>query len=285
MPQSRPDADVDEPTELDDYLFDLQGFIVLEDALSDDEVDALNDAADEVLPLEHDEWHGNVHQRGSMDEPTLEPIYEQEPFEQLIDHPSWIEYAKRYVGNQHDLDANHGPLYVDQAFFMSRSQGQGTNLHSGGHKRTKKTQFRYHDGDVNESPFHCGQINILVALSEFGPGDGATMAIPGSHKQNLIPPFRDEFDDETLEKVPGAKEVHMEAGDALLFVDSVMHGSATRTNPGDRRFAVFRYGPSWGVSRYGYEPSDDVLERLTDHQAALVKTFGTVEPRSPPDDD
>ena len=33
-----------------------------------------------------------------------------------------------------------------------------------------------------------GQVNVLVALSDMGPGAGATMVIPGSHKSNFPPP-------------------------------------------------------------------------------------------------
>lgn len=282
MTDGHREIDRAEPTALDDYLFDLRGYVVVEDALSDDAVAAMNDAVDEILPLEPGEWRGGVQRREETgvigDSIQLQQIYELEPFERLIDHPSWIEYVKRFVGNQDDFDVNHGPLYIDENFYQLTPKGEGTSIHSGGHKRTKRTQFRYHDG-----AFHCGQVNVLVAFNDIGPGDGATMAVPGSHKQNFEPPFYDDVAGETLEAVPGAEEVHLEAGDALLFVDSVMHGSATRTNDGERRFAVFRYGPSWGVSRRGYEPTDDLLDRLTDDQAALVKTWGTVEPKSPPE--
>jgi hypothetical protein len=275
--------EADQPDAMDDYLFDLQGYLVRENALSQGAVDALNEAADDLLPLEPGEWNGHVQRRPETgvigDSIQLQQIYEQPPFETLIDHPSWIEYVKRFVGNQDDFDTNHGPLYIDENFFQITPKGEGTTIHSGGHKRTKRTQYRYHDGG-----FHCGQVNVLLALDDIGPGDGATMAVPGSHKQNFEPPFYDEVqgNDQTLEGVPNAREVHLEAGDALLFVDSVMHGSATRTNPGERRFAVFRYGPSWGVSRRGYEPSDELLNRLDEEVRPIVETLGTVERKSPP---
>ena len=282
MAETRRGVEGSEPTEMDDYLFDLRGYVVVKDALSGGAVAAMNDAIDEILPLEPGEWHGGVQRRAETgvigDSIQLQQIYELGPFDTLIDHPSWIEHVKRFVGNQDDFDANHGPLYIDENFYQITPEGEGTSIHSGGHKRTKRTQFRYHDG-----AFHCGQVNVLVAFNDIGPGDGATMAVPGSHKQNFEPPFYEAATGETLEGAPGAEEVYLEAGDALLFVDSVMHGSATRTNPGERRFAVFRYGPSWGVSRRGYEPTDDLLDRLTDEQAALVKTWGTVDPESPPE--
>lgn len=272
------------PTDMDDYLFDLRGFVVVEDALSEDEVTALNDAVDDILPLEPGEWHGHVQRRDQTgvvgDSVQLQQIYELSPFHTLIDHPSWYDHVTRFVGNQDDFDTHHGPVFIDENFFQITPQGEGTAIHSGGHNRTKRLQFRHHKGD-----FHCGQINVLVALNDIGPGDGATMAVPGSHKQNFAPPFISDAQGETLEDVPGAEEIHLDAGDALLFVDSVMHGSATRSNPGERRFAVFRYGPSWAVSRRGYQPSDDLLDRLTERQATIAKTWGEVEPKSPPGND
>lgn len=278
---SAQEPNVSEPTDMDDYLFDLRGFVVIEDALSQELVDACNQAVDDVLPLEPGEWHGHVHRREETtavgDSVQLQQIYELEPWDRLIAHPSWIEYAKRFIGNQDDFDTSHGPLYIDENFFQITPEGQGTSVHSGGHTRTKHTQFRHHNGD-----FHCGQVNVLVAFNDIGPGDGATMAVPGSHKQNFEPPFYADVRGQTLENVPGAEEIHLDAGDALLFVDSVMHGSATRTNPGDRRFAVFRYSPSWAVSRRGYEPSEQLLGRLSEEERPLVKTLGTVDRKSPP---
>ena len=42
--------------------------------------------------------------------------------------------------------------------------------------------------------------------------------------------------------VTAAIEVHLKAGDALHFVDAIMHGLAARINPGQRRMALYRYG-------------------------------------------
>ena len=64
------------------------------------------------------------------------------------------------------------------------------------------------------------------------------------------------------EGTPGAIEVHLKAGDAIVFVDATCHGSARRTDSGERRTSVFRYGASWGNSRWGYRASDELLQRL-----------------------
>jgi hypothetical protein len=55
----------------------------------------------------------------------------------------------------------------------------------------------------------------------------------------------------------------MKKGDALLFVDGLMHGGSSRTNPGERRITIYRYGPLWASTRFGYEYSQALLDRLT----------------------
>ena len=74
----------------------------------------------------------------------------------------------------------------------------------------------------------------------------------------------------SVDGIEGAIEVHLKAGDALLFVDAIMHGSARRMNPGQRRIAVYRYGPSWGSFRHSYRPSAELLARLTPQRRQVV---------------
>ncbi len=152
---------------------------------------------------------------------------------------------------------------------LIRVPGETFGLHSGGHERATRCQFRYHDGRV-----HCGQINILMALNDIGAGDGATMVIPGSHKSNIRHP---EFDDAAMatvatsvDGVTGAVEVYLEAGDALLFVDAIIHDSAARRNRGQRRIAMYRYGPSWGFFRHNYRPGKGLLDRLSQDRRQIV---------------
>lgn len=261
-------------TDLDIYLFDLRGYLLLENALSPQEVADLNAGIDAILPLQPGEWAGYVHGHtyGGGDEGlNLQQIYEGgAPFENLIDHPSWFEKVKFFVGGEGTFDYKHGPLFIDENFANIRGPGQAIGLHSGGHEGTKRTQFRFHNGR-----FQCGQINILMALTEIGPGDGATMVIPGSHKANFRHPDFDKYRmgsaEPSVDNVIGAIEVHMKPGDALLFVDAISHGSAKRVNPGSRRIIVYRYGPSWGNFRHGYQPSPELLERLTPERRRIVQ--------------
>ncbi|MDE3256870.1 MAG: phytanoyl-CoA dioxygenase family protein [Gemmatimonadota bacterium] len=260
-------------TDLETYLFDLRGYLHLENALSDKEVGVLNACLDEIPPLAPGEWYGHVQAHTYGDDTSglnLQQIYEAgEPFETLIDHPSWFEKVKRFVGGEGSFDYHHGPLFIDENFANFREPGEAIGLHSGGFPPILRNQFRYHGGR-----FMCGQINILVALTDIGPGDGGTMVIPGSHKSNFKHPHFERHRmarDATVEGVEGAVEIHMAAGDALLFVDGISHGSARRSNTGTRRVVVYRYGPSWGNFRHGYQPSPELLQRLTPQRRRIVQ--------------
>lgn len=271
------------PTERDIYFFDLRGYLHLKQALSPDEVIACNAGIDALLPIEKEEWIGYVHGHNFNDNDgiNLQQIYEGGPaFENLIDHPSWIEKVKHFVGGEGTFDYNHGPLFIDENFANIRGAGEAIGLHSGGEIGLKRTQFRYYNGR-----FQCGQINILIALTDIGPGDGATMVVPGSHKANFSHPDFNKYkmrgEDAAVDGVEGAIELQMEAGDALLFVDCLSHGSARRVNAGERRIIVYRYGPSWGNFRHGYQVSPELVARLTPERRQIVQPLQLI-PRTNP---
>lgn len=269
-------------TEMEDYLFDLNGYLILKGALSPAQVRACNATYDALEEASREipgrGWHGNVavNNSGRQEGLIFQQLYEAGPaWEELLDHPSWYGKAIHFIGTDdpENFDGHHGPAFIDECFGTIRGPGGAQRLHSGGHVGTIRTQFRHHAGR-----FHCGQINILMALSDIGPGDGATMVVPASHKSNLRHPQTvplDRREQETsVDGVVGAIECHLEAGDALLFVDAIAHGSARRTNPGQRRIAVYRYGPSWGYFRLPYRPSPGLLARLTPQRRRLIDPHG-----------
>ena len=76
----------------------------------------------------------------------------------------------------------------------------------------------------------------------------------------------------------GAVEVHIQAGDAVLFVDALAHGSAERKNPGERRIIVYRYGPRWSNTRFGYQPSSELLQRLNPTRRSIIQPIAPLLP-------
>jgi len=259
-------------TDRDIYFFDLRGYIIIRGALSAAEVKACNDCLDAIPIKEPGQWYGAIHGHtyGTKDGLSFQQIYEAgEPFEKLIDHPAWIEHIKTFVGGQNNFDAHHGPLFIDETFVNFRGPGDAIGLHSGGDSACKRNQYRVLNGK-----FMVGQVNSLVAFNDIGPGDGATMIIPSSHKQNFQHPDLGMYSMKpggaSGDDCEGAIEVHLKAGDALIFADTMCHGSAKRVNPGQRRIMVTRYGPSWGFFRHRYRPSSELLARLTPERRQIV---------------
>ena len=74
----------------------------------------------------------------------------------------------------------------------------------------------------------------------------------------------------SAETMTASKEIYLKAGDGLIFVDSLCHGSAKRVNKGERRVVVYRYGPSWGFFRHPYRPSKKLLKNLNTFQRQIV---------------
>jgi ectoine hydroxylase-related dioxygenase (phytanoyl-CoA dioxygenase family) len=264
-------------TEFDllDYLFDLRGYLILENAVSPDLVERLNRAIDPYLDMQYNEWRGNVHRFDNNGDAGIELqniVEGGEPFEELIDHPSWRDRLLRYCGEKGTYVEG---LYIDECFASIRRTGGFFPVHSGNQDAIVRNQYRFFNNQ-----FRCGQVNILLALTDVGPGDGATMAIPGSHKSNFAHPdmLKSWEERHQMDTMVGAEEIHLKKGDALMFVDGLAHGASTRTNPGERRVVIFRYGPSWGNTRYGYRYSPELLDRLTPSRRKILEP---IAPRFP----
>ena len=264
------------PTPLDDFFFDLNGYIVLKNAVPPELVAALNQAIDRVPPLQVGQWLGNAQRRDYTQDTGFELhncVELGRPFTDLIDHPGWIQYVRHYCGEEKTYVAG---LFIDECILSVRKSGGHHPVHSGGYQVALRNAYRYADG-----LFRCGQCNIILALTDVGPGDGPTMIIPGSHKANFPHPQQAEYFNERMDTIAGAIPLYLNQGDALLFVDGVMHGGSSRTNPGERRVTIYRYGPSWGATRFGYEYSAALLESLTPDQRKILQPIPPLRPPRP----
>ena len=271
-----------------DYLFDLQGYLVLKDAISKDDLREMNSWVDDhwayvenppilgqaQLNLNPDPeyWIGNVeiHSYGPDDGVNFQNIIEGGAvFERLIDHPALHPLAERYINPVNGLSIHENLLNV-------RGPGGFLYIHCGGHAPLFYLTFRQH----NTGEWMVGQINVLIALHDIGPGDGPTVLVPGSHKATEIHP-RLELDGkgiiaahherEAAGTALGMKEIHLEAGDALFFTDAITHGSAERTNPGYRRSVIYRYASRYLRTRFNYQLSPELAARLTPERRGILE--------------
>lgn len=262
------------PTPLDDFEFDRNGYLILKNAVQPELLDRLNvefDAFPRDLPVGH--WYQGAQRRDYTPETGMELHHCLEiggPFVELIDHPGWINYARHYCGEENSYVSG---LFIDECVASIRASGGHHPVHSGGFQTPLRCKYSYEFGN-----FRCGQLNVILALTDINEGDGATMVIPGTHKSNFPHPQAQEYSyggQKTMDTITGAVPATMEKGDALIFVDALMHGGSARTSDGERRITIFRYGPSWGRTRYGYEYSDELKDGLTPERRRIL------EPRTP----
>lgn len=262
------------PNPLDDFLFDLRGYLVLRNAIEPELVDRVNRAIDEIPSLGVGEWYGNAQRRDYTKDTGLELHNCVElggPFEELIDHPGYINHLRHYCGEEKSYVEG---LFIDECIVSVRGPSGHHPVHSGGYQGALRGAYHYANG-----VFRCGQCNIILALTDIGPGDGATMVIPGSHKSNFPHPLAGDYmRGDRMDALEGAVEVFLNKGDAVLFVDGIMHGGSSRTNSGERRVTIFRYGASWAATRFGYEYSQPLLDRLTPERRKILQPIAPTRP-------
>ncbi|MBX3015358.1 MAG: phytanoyl-CoA dioxygenase family protein [Caldilineaceae bacterium] len=265
-----------QPTALEDFLFDLRGYLVIEQAVEPKLIAELNQAFDDFPPLDVGQWWGNAQRRdynGATGFELHNCLEVGSAFEALIDHPGYINYLRRYCGEQKSYVEG---LFIDECIASIRRSGGHHPVHSGGYHGALRGRYDYING-----VFRCGQCNIILALTDVGPGDGPTMVIPGSHKSNFPHPNAGDYGKlDRMDHLEGAVPLYLKAGDVLLFVDGLMHGGSSRTNTeGERRVTIFRYGVSWARTRYNYEYSEALLNRITPEQRKILQPVPPARPR------
>jgi hypothetical protein len=111
------------------------------------------------------------------------------------------------LGGGYRLD--HDPLLIA----MDKGDG-GHYLHGGAVERQDFSQtYAFKFGKM-----FCGLTVVEFQLADEGPGDGGLAAIPGSHKANFPLPEKLSFYEVQREYV---KEVHTQAGDAIIFTEAL----------------------------------------------------------------
>ena len=280
------DAD-EQDTYLIDYLFDLNGYIILKKAIAENDLGQMNQWIDEHWDYvggtrrsqskDTGVWIGQVetHTYSDADGCNFQNIIEAGAvFRNLINYPAWIPHCRRWINPTNGLSIHENLLNV-------RGKGGYIGIHGGGAHPLCYLTFR----QENTGEWMVGQINVIGALQDIGPGDGATTLIPGSHKSAIRHPLLTEQiyrSDDAAGKQIGMKELYMEAGDALMFADAMTHGSASRTNDGYRRISLFRYSPRFLRSRFHYVPSKELLESLNEEQRSIIQP---IPPRFAPGQD
>lgn len=240
--------------ELQKYLFDLQGYLVIENALGPEEVAALNGLIDEQNlppPVESPRFgsaptlgsslirHESIVPDSMVQAERTAPVGAGfldwgKPFCDLLDHPAIMPVLRFRLGEAFRLDRLYG-------MYMRKGQGYG-KLHAD-YGATAPDEgvgpgeyYAFRPNQVYE-----GFIVVAWALADAGPGHGGFCCIPGSHKSNYRLPqqISDNFEESPQVIIP-----EMPAGSVILFSESLTHGTATWQADHERRTLLYKYSVS-----------------------------------------
>ena len=223
-------------TDEEKFMVDLEGYLVIKDVLTLDEVDEMNQIIDQGDRSGH---------------PTLWG----QPFKRLIDHPKVLPYLIELLGPKFRLDH-------DYAIFMSQGENRG-GLHGGedgGRPGGPEGDhwYKYRDGVIRN-----GLIVMTYCLSDVGEGDGGFSCIPGSHKSNFstcVPQDVRRFERPAHYVVqPAAK-----AGDVIFFTEAVIHGTMPWRAAHERRSLLYKYSPghsAWSGNFYNLSKFGELTEQ------------------------
>lgn len=236
-------VELDEQTEMIRYLYDLQGYVVIKDVLSPQQVTQLNRVLDANIPavpknwstLAEDEKLGlyNIYRYGMAggSYPTGPGFLGWgQALVDLIDHPVVMNVMRWQLGEYFRLD---------RIFGMRMLQGMPSGrLHSDYGASAPFTDAPR--GDLHLQPAHQALHGFGVAvfnLTDSGPDTGGLRVIPGSHNSRVRLPKairRDERSDVVV--CPDAP-----AGSLTLFSEATTHGTQAWLAPHERRSLLYKY--------------------------------------------
>ena len=259
----------------DKYLFDLNGFLIVRNVFSLEEVIACNKAIDKHV--DYVQERSNVELRntkagtplvgnGISGRKDLGAILEWGPESQLfravLNHPILVPYYHEFLGTGYRMD--HQPFCI-----LQDAGSEGFSLHGG--------TIDFQTGEYNPHlAYSCvqGRINnqllaVSVALSDHNKGDGGFVVVRGSHKSNFAVPddiingIDDDYIDQPITK----------AGDVILFSEGTVHGARPWTASHQRRIALFRFSPATACYGRSYYPTwpEGMLRDLSEEQRAVLE--------------
>lgn len=227
------------------FMFDLEGYIVIKNVLTPAEVAELNALADQIFTAKKDQ----------ADRRTSQVSRWGAPAQALIDHPNMVPYLLELLGPKFRIDH-------DYCIFMTKG-GRAGGLHGGEGDREADHWYKYRDGVMRN-----GLTVVTFFLTHANVGDGGFACVPGSHKSNFVDNVP--ADVRMFERRPHyVVQPAVEAGDALIFTEALIHGTMPWAADHERRALLYKFSPghsSWASTYYN---ADD-YPNVTDQQRRIM---------------
>ncbi|RIK41111.1 MAG: hypothetical protein DCC55_12870 [Chloroflexi bacterium] len=209
------------------------GYLVIENALTNEQVETLRSALDETFARTKTQFSHQL-------------LEEDERFTFLLDNPPVLARMKATLGNC-------------------------VQLHSATARVTEPgapDQSWHRDGpwpvDPDGTPFGSipGQINCGYYLDELTMENGPIVVVPGSHRAPFKPP-------EGYPRFPDEQFILAKPGQAILFNGWLYHRGAANKSEARRRVCLMCYQNAWMKSREPF--TGPLASRLREHGTAEQK--------------
>ncbi len=232
------------------------GYVVIEQALSEERVSVLLDKIHEIESVFRQTGEypfgivANSHSRTEPDYFRIDNLpHIDECFFDYLTNPYLVGLAQEIVGT-------HVRLLQSDVHVIRYSPDKITLQQYGFHGG-----WRPEFGGTTHGLYHCPFIKTLTNLTNLGDEDGGTAVILGSHKLGNIK--REDIIAVAL-KSPEKLIHHVvaPAGSTLLFFESLVHSGGICTSGKERVFIVGGYGPSMFQPYQGYEPDEEFLKTI-----------------------
>ena len=246
------------------YLFDLNGYLVIENVLTAEELAQANQVIDRHLntgrirpkeqslagnsqTLTGDHGRGELSGLLNWEEPDCHP------FRNMLVHPCIVPYLNVILGKGFRMDHQMFLLYMDKG-------AEGFQLHgSSGPGFDPNQYYIFRDGKM-----HNGLTVVTFQLTDVNPGDGGLCVIPGSHKSNYPCP-----QDMRLYQKHQNHVCHIpcKAGDVVIFTEATTHGTLPWTADHPRRSVLTRYT----AGNLSYMPAYDMPQWANERQRTVLE--------------
>ncbi len=251
-------------TDAQRYVFDVMGYLHLEQALCKAELKAAQEAIDRYVNASQDELPEAFGRSTSLFDKNRSQYKYAFAFDKALEaltfHRSFWPIVLEVSGRRPRL--NSGELRVNTA------EDPVHRLHCS-RESFGRYSCRY---SCDDGKIYCDDLVVFIYLTDVLPEDGGLLLVPGSHKSNFKRP-KDVFNDGWIESdVPlGVANVTAKAGDVVVTTELMTHGALVwQPKDRDRRFLILRYRPQY--HRQLHEFPDAVLSRLSAETRELLET-------------
>ena len=261
-------------TEIEKYEFDRSGYIVIKNLLKESDLKNLSESVNtlekhalrnvEKPPRKHTPWGSEYHyneekgyhvqgKKSKGEAIRIEDFWNADStFDLLVNHGPTMQYIHEIIKSRPVI--NNSEIRIRYPGNSSSSHG-GNTLSSSSNLSNHK--YRYSFG---QKGIDCMMVRIIYFLHGCDSDQGAFCVSPGTHKSNFPCPYNNNSDED-----PSMVSLEVNAGDAILFTESLRHGGFTNRSDQIRKTIHVGYGPHWMRSQN--------KATMDEKQFILPKTF------------